>query len=130
MSQIIHDYLFNCPNRRIAHLLQQRSHAPVYVYEFAHPTRTPGLRACDGLACHTSELPFVFEQLDVISANYSYVTRAQDSVDADAHGTALGGGWKRLLGKEEENADSFVSHAMAAYWTEFAKHGNPNHPRG
>ena len=37
----------------------------VYVYEFSHPTVMPGLPACDGLACHTAELAFVFEQHEV-----------------------------------------------------------------
>jgi carboxylesterase type B len=42
----------------------------VYVYEFSHPTVMPGLPACDGLACHTAELAFVFEQHEVsISIN-------------------------------------------------------------
>ncbi len=41
MARIIHDYLFECPTRRIAHFLQERSQAPVYVYEFAHPSRNP-----------------------------------------------------------------------------------------
>jgi hypothetical protein len=35
----------------------------VFYYEFALATRTPGFAACDGLACHTSELPYVFNQV-------------------------------------------------------------------
>eukprot|EP00611_Tribonema_gayanum_P010578 TRINITY_DN2061_c0_g1_i4.p1 TRINITY_DN2061_c0_g1~~TRINITY_DN2061_c0_g1_i4.p1 ORF type:complete len:502 (-),score=90.03 TRINITY_DN2061_c0_g1_i4:1305-2810(-) len=73
MSQIIHDYLFRCPLRRTAHLLQDRRDRsenpagtpPVFVYEFSHPTTVPGFAACNGLACHTAELPYVFEQLEV-----------------------------------------------------------------
>lgn len=36
------------------------------------PTRTPGFPCCDGLSCHTCELPYVFNQVEVIEADYSW----------------------------------------------------------
>ncbi len=116
MSCIIHDYLFECPTRRIAHLLQERSQAPVYVYEFAHPSRNPRkppsppqfikrvcysysllvwwfrlisiysscfsvLPSCDGLACHANELPYPFQQLDVLrQCQYALIVSVATSV--------------------------------------------------
>ncbi len=62
LSRIIGDYLFKCPNSRFAMQLSA-AEAPVFHYEFALPTRTPGFPCCDGLSCHTAELPFVFNQV-------------------------------------------------------------------
>lgn len=41
LSSILNDYMFRCPSWRAAHLLQEKSRpgVPVYVYQFAHPTR-------------------------------------------------------------------------------------------
>ena len=46
--------------------------AAVYLYEFALPTRTPGFPACNGLACHTAEIPYVFNLLDMVVLEYIY----------------------------------------------------------
>ena len=62
LSRIIGDYLFKCPNSRFASLLAAAG-APVFHYEFALPTRAPGFPCCDGLSCHTCELPYVFNQV-------------------------------------------------------------------
>lgn len=62
LSRIIGDYLFRCPNHYFAAQLAATG-AAVYHYEFALATRTPGFPCCDGLACHTSELPYVFNQV-------------------------------------------------------------------
>lgn len=37
--------------------------APVYVYEFSHPTEVPGFPECSGTSCHTAELPYVFNNV-------------------------------------------------------------------
>ncbi|CAN0525575.1 unnamed protein product, partial [Laminaria digitata] len=37
--------------------------APVFVYEFTHPTEVPDFAACAGLSCHTAELPYVFNNV-------------------------------------------------------------------
>ena len=71
LSVIIGDYLFKCPTQLFA-TLAQASNSSVYLYEFALPTRTPGYPYCDGLACHTSELPYVFNHLDIIREKYAY----------------------------------------------------------
>merc|ERR1719162_744466 len=93
MSRIITDYLFRCPSWQYAHLLSlqrvkeskyvhsekrgegkernQDNRNNVYVYRFSHPTHIPGYQECWGKSCHTSELPYVFESMDVIRSNYS-----------------------------------------------------------
>jgi Carboxylesterase family len=38
---------------------------------FSHSTHIPGFAECWGKSCHTSELPFVFQAMDVIRTNYS-----------------------------------------------------------
>ena len=99
LSNIIGDYLFRCPNLYAANLLHS-SGAPVFLYEFSLPTKTPGFDCCDGLACHTAEvytihlyesflhyfmsilrficfplkqIPYVFDQHNIISAEYSFL---------------------------------------------------------
>lgn len=43
----------------------------VYVYRFSQPTHVPGFLECWGKSCHTAELPFVFEAMDIIRSDYS-----------------------------------------------------------
>ncbi|KAG7371214.1 carboxylesterase [Nitzschia inconspicua] len=43
----------------------------VYVYRFSQPTHVPGFLECWGKSCHTAELPFVFESMDIIRSDYS-----------------------------------------------------------
>ena len=76
MSRIIDDYLFRCPSWHLAHKLSrnrlQRGHSNnVYVYQFSHSTHIPGYKECWGKSCHTSEIPFVFQAMDIIRTNYS-----------------------------------------------------------
>ena len=89
MSRIINDYLFRCPSWHYAHLLslqrvnknvsqdanrKQRNRNGnnedkrnnVYVYRFSQPTHVPGYKECWGKSCHTAELPYVFEAIDII----------------------------------------------------------------
>lgn len=68
MSQIIDDYLFRCPSLHFADLVHSNN---VYVYRFSQPTHIPGYKECWGKSCHTAELPYVFEAMDVIRSNYS-----------------------------------------------------------
>ena len=86
VSQIINDYLFRCPSWRAAQLLSEKAAVgvPVYVYEFAHPTKTEGYPVCHGLTCHTSEVPFVFNQISLIWANYSATLSAAETAEAAA----------------------------------------------
>ena len=55
LANIIGDYLFRCPNLLSASLVHAAG-APVFLYEFSLPTKTPGYPCCDGLACHTAEV--------------------------------------------------------------------------
>jgi carboxylesterase type B len=76
MSRIIDDYLFRCPAWHFAHKVSQirlRKGHPnnVYVYQFSHSTHIPGFKECWGKACHTAEIPYAFEAMDIIRANYS-----------------------------------------------------------
>lgn len=45
----------------------------VYVYRFSQPTHIPGYAECWGKSCHTAELPYVFQSMDVLRSNYSTV---------------------------------------------------------
>ena len=88
LSTIIGDYLFRCPIQLMTNILANSpytttpptsattaataSKAAVYLYEFALPTRTPGFPACNGLACHTAEIPYVFNLLDMVVLEYIY----------------------------------------------------------
>ena len=76
MSAIVNDYLFRCPSWHFAQLLsRERSRGNdennVYVYRFTLPTHIPGYKECWGKSCHTAELPYVFQSMDVIRTNYS-----------------------------------------------------------
>ena len=91
MSRIINDYLFRCPSWHYAHLLslqrvnksksserrRKNNHGEVdnqnnvYVYRFSQPTHVPGYKECWGKSCHTAELPYVFESMDIIRSDYS-----------------------------------------------------------
>lgn len=67
LSTIIGDYLFRCPNKLFASLLAQTPiSTPVFLYEFALPTRVQGFPSCDGLSCHTVEIPYVFNLVDMV----------------------------------------------------------------
>jgi carboxylesterase type B len=51
----------------------------VFVYRFSHPTHIPGFQECWGRSCHTAELPFIFEAMDIIRSDYSTLSqKAQD----------------------------------------------------
>lgn len=77
MSAIISDYLFRCPSWHFAQLLtrlrsENGKHTNnVYVYRFSLPTHIPGYKECWGKSCHTAELPYVFQSMDIIRSNYS-----------------------------------------------------------
>ena len=76
MSRIIDDYLFRCPMWHLAqslsrHRLERGHKNNVYVYQFSHSTHIPGYKECWGKSCHTSELPYVFQAMDIIRSNYS-----------------------------------------------------------
>jgi hypothetical protein len=128
LSTIIGDYLFRCPNQLSAHLLHG-SGAAVYLYEFSLPTRTPGYPMCDGLACHTSELPYVFESTKIIKDSYTWfgrpgaVDNASSSYFPDIIGVAA-----NVFGSKRppHQVDLTVAKLMTDFWATFATFGDPN----
>jgi carboxylesterase type B len=71
LSVIIGDYLFKCPTQLFA-TMATTANSSVYLFEFSLPTKVPDYPCCDGLSCHTSELPYVFNHLDIINDQYSW----------------------------------------------------------
>jgi carboxylesterase type B len=76
MSRIIDDYLFRCPAWHLAQSLsrdrvERGRNNNVYVYQFSHSTHIPGYKECWGKSCHTSEIPYAFQAMDIIRTNYS-----------------------------------------------------------
>ncbi|CAM9474899.1 unnamed protein product, partial [Ectocarpus sp. 12 AP-2014] len=100
MSQIMHDYLFRCPNLRAAQLLQEQNgrDAPVFVYEFSHPTEVPGFPECSGSSCHTAELPYVFNNTS--------------SSPGEEVAGAIGGGGAGLAGRVAADLTEMAADAL------------------
>jgi len=77
MSAIVGDYLFRCPSWHFAQLLTRnrsrggKDENNVFVYRFSLPTHIPGYKECWGKSCHTAEMPYVFQSMDVLRSNYS-----------------------------------------------------------
>lgn len=141
LAQIIGDYLFRCPTQFFATQLAGVGTA-VFLYEFALPTKTPGFPFCDGLSCHTCELPYIFQQIDLIESNYSYIKSVvhpskTEKMKEDRFGIPdiLGAAtaWIEHHAFENHNnkietgsIDFTVSKMIADYWTTFATYGDPN----
>jgi carboxylesterase type B len=77
LSVIIGDYLFKCPTQLFA-TMATTANSSVYLFEFSLPTKVPDYPCCDGLSCHTSELPYVFNHLDIINDQYSWQDDNED----------------------------------------------------
>ncbi|XP_040838510.1 cocaine esterase-like [Ochotona curzoniae] len=94
-QEMMADALYVMPALHVAHF--QRSHAPVYFYEFQHsPSFMKDFRPHHVRADHGDELPFLFR------STFS--------------------GTKVTLTEEEE----LLSRRMMKYWANFARTGNPN----
>ncbi|XP_040838506.1 cocaine esterase-like [Ochotona curzoniae] len=94
-QEMMADGLFVMPSLHVAHF--QRSHAPVYFYEFQHsPSFMKDFRPPHVRADHGDELLFVFRCIFF--------------------------GGKVTLTEEEE----LLSRRMMKYWANFARTGNPN----
>ena len=126
LSTIIGDYLFRCPNQLAAALLHSAG-APVHLYEFSLATKTPGYHMCSGLACHTAELPYVFDQTKIIADQYSWfyndTTKTYFPSILKGASTMLGVGRTDISGHAIDNK---VAKLMADYWATFATFGDPN----
>lgn len=114
----------------------------VYVYRFSQPTHIPGYKACWGKSCHTAELPYVFQSMDILRSNYSTVgPHAQDeapsapeypytqimaayrgALEAFDNGTSKGGGTGDApvlgevgggVGEDEGNGGGFGNRTQA-----------------
>ena len=102
-GQILTDYLFRCAVRNAtarwhAHARRSSHKAPAYLYHFRHRSRHTGPAPCRGLACHMSELPFVFN-------------RTENGVPT--------------AGEFSEDEAALVQ-TVTEYWLSFARHGHPN----
>ncbi|XP_005076235.1 acylcarnitine hydrolase [Mesocricetus auratus] len=94
-TEMMGDSMFVIPALQVAHF--QRSHAPVYFYEFQHqPSYVKDVRPPHVKADHADELPFVF-------GSFFF-------------------GMKLNLTEEEK----LLNKRMMKYWTNFARQGNPN----
>lgn len=132
LAQIIGDYLFRCPNQYFAAQTASIDN-PVYLYEFAFPTKTPGYPCCDGLSCHTCELPYAFNNMDIIKQDYAYVKSEEITTQSigkssfpDIFGTASNWFDKWKKPSIDFQSDLRVSNLMADYWTTFSRYGDPN----
>ncbi|XP_059118586.1 acylcarnitine hydrolase-like isoform X2 [Peromyscus eremicus] len=94
-TEMMGDFMFVIPALQVAHF--QRSHNPVYFYEFQHqPSFLKSLRPPHVKADHADEVPFVF-------GSFFF-------------------GMKLFLTEEEE----LLNRRMMKYWANFARYGNPN----
>ncbi|XP_041506104.1 acylcarnitine hydrolase-like [Microtus oregoni] len=94
-TEMMADFMFVIPALQVAHF--QRSHAPVYFYEFQHqPSYLKSFKPPYVKADHSDEVPFVFG---------SFIF-----------------GIKLVLTEEEK----LLNERMMTYWANFARHGNPN----
>ncbi|KAM6177443.1 pyrethroid hydrolase Ces2e-like [Erethizon dorsatum] len=94
-QEIMGDYMFIIPALQVAH--HQRSHSPVYFYEFRHPPSFfKDIRPSHVKADHGDEVFFVF--------GFSF--------------------WKGSIVLSEE--EELLSRRMMKYWANFARNGNPN----
>ncbi|XP_059118576.1 acylcarnitine hydrolase-like isoform X5 [Peromyscus eremicus] len=94
-KEMMGDFLFIIPALQVANF--QRSHTPVYFYEFCHEVNFfKDVRPPHVKADHGDEVPFVF-------GSFYW-------------------GVKLDLTEEEE----LLSRRMMKYWANFARHGNPN----
>jgi hypothetical protein len=125
LSAIINDYLFRCPNHLYAFLLSLAG-SPVYLYEFSLATRAPGYPFCNGLACHTAEIPYVFGHTDIIIRDYSWPFERQSAVNTSilprmSHSSEISEQLDR-----QRRVDERVSQLMTDFWANFARYGDPN----
>mmetsp|Transcript_15104 Transcript_15104/g.23448 ORF Transcript_15104/g.23448 Transcript_15104/m.23448 type:complete len:735 (+) Transcript_15104:1-2205(+) len=150
MSQIIDDYLFRCPSLHFADILPSKN---IFVYRFSQPTHIPGYKECWGKSCHTAELPYVFEAMDVIRSNYSTISEIAQNEHPKPPEYPFTAALKNLENNItttedltvpnfkdviknffgnyfSEDADLELAIDMAERWANFAKTGDPNYEDG
>jgi len=129
MSRIINDYLFRCPSWHYAHLLSlqrvkksskyrrkkgvhEDNRNNVYVYRFSQPTHVPGYKECWGKSCHTAELPYVFESMDIIRSDYSTlsgVAQEEAPIPPEYPYTDLMSAYKGVIDEDAEDYEENYS---------------------
>lgn len=148
LSQIISDYLFRCPTQQFADELHGMGF-PVYLYEFGLPTKLPNFLFCDGLSCHTSEIPYVFANKDIILNHFSWQSpvdtksTTEDAINEQQVFQHRFSSWfenifnsffdenlrDRLPDKMqimERTVDEHVADLMSSFWIMFADKGSPS----
>lgn len=158
LAKIVGDYLFRCPNQYFAWLASQNG-SKIFLYEFGLPSMIEMAPFCDGLSCHTAEIPFVFENLENLEAfernllqehvtkssrwyvQKSLLSRVKSIISGkymianSSHFSRKDGSLPYSVPKDTWYQWSYevrkmkrleVSQMMAAFWTNFAKFGNPN----
>lgn len=104
LVNVVTDFSFTCANRHLAIETTRGAKAqPLYLYEFNQVSSfnfweyaQPQVLQCNGLVCHTNELPYVFN-------------------------TTWQFGGKISFNSQEES----LARTMGGYWTSFAHSGNP-----
>lgn len=135
LSIILNDYLFFCPTIKLSSLLSSYYNNNVYLYDFFLPTRTPGFPKCDGLSCHTSELPYIFYQLDIINKRYSWFqflenkNQAASSNSSPSYSDTNFSTPDNFSSNIADSIDEKVSYSMANYWINLATYSSPNNPK-
>uniref|UniRef100_A0A7S1GE85 Carboxylic ester hydrolase n=1 Tax=Bicosoecida sp. CB-2014 TaxID=1486930 RepID=A0A7S1GE85_9STRA len=115
------DYIFRCPNRLVADTWRaQFPSMPAYVYQFNHApssgnTWGANFSFCAGVACHGSEIPFLFASFDAFPGATS--TPAEDAL-----GKTLRAYWGSFIRGEAPSAPG------AAAWPQWT--GTPGSADG
>lgn len=84
--------------------------------------QVPGFPECHGLSCHTAELPFVFNNLDVIKKQYAMTSESRNATSAKEFVSNLV--WGLFF---QVDTDERLASMMADFWVAFGKTGNPNY---
>jgi carboxylesterase type B len=142
MSRIIDDYLFRCPAWHFAHKLSRNrlergKTNNVFVYQFSHSTHIPGYEECWGKSCHTAELPFVFQAMDIIRTNYSTLSPvAQNEAPASPEYpyTDILAAYRDAMDAADRNSDNDETVPSTAHGHIYSSGSNTNstshHTRG
>mmetsp|Transcript_67002 Transcript_67002/g.157201 ORF Transcript_67002/g.157201 Transcript_67002/m.157201 type:complete len:591 (+) Transcript_67002:48-1820(+) len=115
-TKVYGDYAIACPSLRAAHQIAKMSSKETFLYEFCQTPRA-----------HAPSWAGIFGQAGTVGASHAaelgFVWLGGDGWQASQG--ASEGGWP-LSDKEEW----LLAKTIAAYWTNFAKTGNPNRPKG
>ncbi|CAK8697347.1 unnamed protein product [Clavelina lepadiformis] len=103
MNDLVTDYMFTCPSRRVFNTNTRLGDANLNVWWYtfnqtwSFPYFWEQYTLCYNLTCHSADLPYVFDMDTLTQFRFT---------------------------KEE----SILAEKIGRYWTNFAKYGNPNDP--